>query len=388
MRVAFYAPLKPPDHPVPSGDRRMARLLIVALTRAGHEVAVAARLRAYDRDGLAERQARLAALGGRLAARYVARVRDQPPAQRPQAWITYHLYHKAPDWIGPRVATQLAIPYVVIEASVAGKRAGGPWSLGHEATIAALARAAAVVSLNPADEPGIAPHVTDRSRLHRLRPFLDAQPYAAAAGVRSSNRVVTAQRFNLDTDVPWLLAVGMMRPGDKLESYMVLGDALARLVDRPWSLLVVGDGPARDAVRGALAPLGPRVAYAGALAEAELATIYAAADLYVWPAVNEAYGMAILEAQASGLPVVAGAVGGVGGIVADGRTGRLVKPHDPEALAAALAPLLANEDQRRALALAARAKVAAEHDLPAAAAALDRILAAALSAAPQAKMGA
>ncbi len=45
MRVTFYAPLKPPDHEVPSGDRRMARLLIQALELAGHEVEVAARLR-------------------------------------------------------------------------------------------------------------------------------------------------------------------------------------------------------------------------------------------------------------------------------------------------------------------------------------------------------
>lgn len=388
MRVAFYAPLKPPDHPVPSGDRRMARLLITALTRAGHDVELAARLRSYDRDGLAERQARLAAIGGRLAARYVARMRARPPAQRPQAWVTYHLYHKAPDWIGPRVARQLGIPYVVLEASVAAKRAGGPWSLGHEATIAALARAAAVVSLNPADEAGVAPHVTERSRLHRLKPFLDAQPYAAAAGVRSSNRTVTAQRFGVDPQVPWLLAVGMMRPGDKLASYIALGEALRRVTDRRWQLLVVGDGPARQEVQAALAPLGSRTVYAGALSEAGLAPIYAAADLYVWPAVNEAYGMAILEAQATGLPVVAGAVGGVGEIVADGHTGALVKPRDPEALAAALAPLLEDEGRRRAMARAARAKAAAEHDLPAAAAALDAILTHAIDVASQARIGA
>ena len=48
------------------------------------------------------------------------------------------------------------------------------------------------------------------------------------------------------------------------------------------------------------------------------------ADLFVWPAINEAFGMALLEAQASALPVVAGASGGVGGIVASGETGLLV----------------------------------------------------------------
>jgi hypothetical protein len=51
MRIAFYAPLKPPFHPVASGDRTMARLLIEALRRSGHEVAVAAALRSRDGTG-------------------------------------------------------------------------------------------------------------------------------------------------------------------------------------------------------------------------------------------------------------------------------------------------------------------------------------------------
>lgn len=388
MRIAFYAPLKPPDHPVPSGDRRMGRLLMAALSSSGHTVEVAARLRSFDRDGMPERQARLAAIGGRLAARYVERVRARPTSQRPQAWFTYHLYHKAPDWIGPRVAVALGIPYIVAEASVAAKRAGGPWGLGHEGAIAALARAAAVISLNPADETGIAPHVTAPTRLHRLKPFLDAHDYRAAARVRVSNRVVLAQRFGLEEARPWILAVAMMRPGDKLESYKIMGQALGLLLHQRWSLLVVGDGPAAPEVRAALAALGSeRVTYAGALPEAELASIYAAADLCVWPAVNEAYGMALLEAQAAGLPVVAGDSGGVGSIVADRRTGMLVQPHDAPALAAALQPLLDDSATRRAMAQAALAKVAAEHDLPAASRVLDGILNAALTVRPRALNG-
>lgn len=386
MRIAFYAPLKPPDHPVPSGDRRMGRLLMAALAGAGHSVELAARLRSFDRDGLPERQARLAAIGGRLAARYVERVRQRPVAERPQAWFTYHLYHKAPDWIGPRVAVALGIPYIVAEASVAAKRAGGAWGLGHEGAIAALARAAAVISLNPVDEVGIAPHVAAPTRLHRLKPFLDAHDYRAAARVRPSNRTVMAQRFGLDPAIPWMLAVAMMRPGDKLESYKVLGEALQPLLGQRWSLLVIGDGPAAAEVRAALAPLGEdRVTYTGALPENQLASVYAAGDLCVWPAVNEAYGMALLEAQAAGLPVVAGASGGVGGIVADRRTGMLVPPRDAAALTIALQPLLDDPATRRAMSQAALAKVAAEHDLPAASRALDGILSAALVAGKRAQ---
>ena len=128
MRVAFYSPLKPPDHPVPSGDRRMARLLIQALELAGHEVELPARMRSHDPTGNRLRQARLGLLGYGLVMRVLRRYEACPPDVLPQAWLTYHLYYKAPDYIGPLVATALGIPYLVAEASVANKRAHGPWA--------------------------------------------------------------------------------------------------------------------------------------------------------------------------------------------------------------------------------------------------------------------
>jgi hypothetical protein len=55
MTLAFYAPLKSPDHPTPSGDRRMARALVDALGRTGRQVEIACRLRSYDLTGDARR---------------------------------------------------------------------------------------------------------------------------------------------------------------------------------------------------------------------------------------------------------------------------------------------------------------------------------------------
>src|SRR5437762_107863 len=118
MRVAFYAPLKSPDHPVPSGDRRIARLFLQALRVAGHQPFVVSRLRSYDGGGDPERQRRLAAIGRRLADRMLRHWRGHPE-EMPQLWLTYHLYYKAPDWFGPAVSKALGIPYVVAEASFA-----------------------------------------------------------------------------------------------------------------------------------------------------------------------------------------------------------------------------------------------------------------------------
>lgn len=120
--AAFYAPLKGPDHPAPSGDRTMARLLLRALDAAGFPPVVASTLRSFEPRGDAARQAELREGGRREAARLAASFRAMPPGARPRLWFTYHCYYKAPDWIGPAVADALGVPYVVAEGSRAGKR--------------------------------------------------------------------------------------------------------------------------------------------------------------------------------------------------------------------------------------------------------------------------
>ena len=367
MRIAFYAPLKAPTHPVPSGDRRMARLLIAALRAGGHGAYVASRFRSYDGTGNAARQRRLKARGEAIAQRLIDRYRDRSASHRPGAWFTYHVYHKSPDWLGPAVAAALRIPYVVAEASHAPKRAGGPWQVGVEGALAAIGAADAAIGFNPVDAACIEPHLRPEAIRREMVPFLDPTPYAEARTGRAVARETLARDRGLDLSQPWLLVVAMMRPGDKLASYRLLGEALAEVMDRSWCLLVAGDGVARAAVARALAPVAPRVRYLGATAPDALPPLYAAADLYVWPAVGEAYGMALLEAQAAGLPVVAGRTGGVSRVVHHGRTGTLAPPGDGRALAGAIAHLLDDAPRRRAMAAAAARQVLARHDLPTAA---------------------
>ncbi len=174
----------------------------------------------------------------------------------------------------------------------------------------------------------------------------------------------------------------MMREGDKLASYRLLAAALRRNLALPWHLLVIGDGAARNAVEAEFTPCAGRVTWLGRLESEALAGVLAAGDLMVWPAINEAYGMALLEGQAAGLPVLAGASGGVAGIVADGVTGRLVPPGDVAAFAAALAMLLAEPKRRRTLGAAAAAHIGTAHDIAAASRRLDAILRGVPSCAP------
>jgi glycosyltransferase involved in cell wall biosynthesis len=375
MRIAFYAPLKSPTHAVPSGDRRVGRLMIEALERAGHVVELASTLRTYESAGDSARQASLrdqsAAAADDLIARWGGAGRDQ----RPDIWFTYHVYYKAPDWMGPAVAAGLGIPYAIAEASFAPKRRHGAWSLGHVAAEEAI-RAASLVLCPIRDDVGcLEPLVSPPAKIRLLPPFLDPAPYQAAAGNRAAHRKTLATKFHLDPSVPWIVIAAMMRVGDKASSYYMLASTLRRLTDIPWQIVVAGDGVARGEIEAAVESAAPgRARFLGECGADDLTALYPACDLCIWPAVNEAYGMALLEAQAAGIPVVSRAIRGVPDVVCHGRTGLLAPPDDEAALAELSRQLLVDGDRRRQMGQAAAQFVGAERSVDSAATSLDQAL--------------
>lgn len=375
MRIAFYAPLKPPTHETPSGDRRVARLLIDALERSGHRVDLASNFRSYEPSGDALRQAAHREQGAALGRQLAAKWREGPASLQPDLWFTYHSYYKAPDWLGPEVSSALGIPYVIAEASHAGKRAGGAWDVGHRGALESIRRADLLLCPTRDDVAGLRQIVAAGERIALLPPFLDAAPFRAAAHRRQACRDELGRTHGLDASVPWLAVAAMMRPGDKLASYASLARVLGRLRDLPWRLLVAGDGPARSEVEAAFAAAIPgRTAFLGALSLQEIAALCGAADLCVWPAVNEAYGMALLEAQAAGVPVVSCATRGVPDVVEHGRTGLLCAAGDEGALAALARELLLDPDRRSLMSAAAAAFAAGERSVESAAILLGGLL--------------
>jgi len=376
MRIAFYAPLKSPTHGTPSGDRRIAGLLMDALARAGHRVELASTFRSYDPGGAAPRQAALREQGIALGRRLAAQWRDGATEARPDLWFTYHAYYKAPDWLGPEASAALGIPYVIAEASHAGKRAGGAWDVGHRGTMEAIRRADLLLCPTRDDLEGLRAVAASPGRIASLPPFLDPGPFRAAAHRREAYREELARLHGLEQSVPWLAVAAMMRSGDKLDSYRALARALGRVRDLPWRLLVAGDGPARAEVEAAFAAAIPgRAAFLGALSLDEVAAAYAAADLCVWPAVNEAYGMAMLEAQAAGVPVVSCATRGVPDVVEHGRTGLLAAAGDESALAGLVRELLLDEGKRSRMSAAAATFAAGDRSIESAAVLLGSLLA-------------
>jgi len=127
----------------------------------------------------------------------------------------------------------------------------------------------------------------------------------------------------------------------------MLADAFARAALPSAQLLLVGDGSLRPLLEGR-----PGVHLLGV--RPDVPSLLSAADLFVLASDWEGYPLALLEALASGLPVVACAVGGVPEIVEDGVSGTLVRPGDTAALTAALRDLGADAVRRRGMADAAR----------------------------------
>jgi glycosyltransferase involved in cell wall biosynthesis len=219
---------------------------------------------------------------------------------------------------------------------------------GHDASVerserAVLSAAAGVVVTSEwTRQQVLARYPVPAGRVHLARPGAD--PAAAAP------RPVRGQ----------LICVGVL---GRHNGQDVLVEALARLADRDWHCLLAGS-PDREPgfagqLRARIASLGygHRVRLAGVLTGAALSHAYTTADLLVAPSRFESYGMAVTEALAHGVPVIAAAAGGLPealGHTADGtRPGELVPPGDPAALAAALGNWLGDERHRRRLRAAA-----------------------------------
>jgi N-acetyl-alpha-D-glucosaminyl L-malate synthase BshA len=142
-----------------------------------------------------------------------------------------------------------------------------------------------------------------------------------------------------------------------------VGDTVRALAEvrrrRPAVLVLVGDGPERGPVEVLATSLGVRDAVAFAGERRSLGDLFAHADLFLLPSEQESFGLAALESLASGVPVVASEVGGVPEVVTHGKTGWLVPPRDPGAMAAAALALLEDSTRRAAMGRAARASALA-----------------------------
>lgn len=138
-------------------------------------------------------------------------------------------------------------------------------------------------------------------------------------------------------------------------------DLLLRTTRMAVTLMLVGDGPERQALESRARNLGvlPRVVFAGR--REDVAAYLRAADVFVLPSSSEGSPHALLEAAAAGIPIVASRVGGIPEMVSDADSALLVPPGAPGALADAIARILHDESLGRSLARSARGTLERQH---------------------------
>ena len=175
-----------------------------------------------------------------------------------------------------------------------------------------------------------------------VTPFLVAQDCAAA---RAS--------LGVAADVP---VVGLAARFSVQKGLRDLVAATPELVRRIPGVRVVigGSGPLESELRSQAVALGVADAIVWPGHVLDMPRFLSALDVFVSPATTEAFGIALIEAAAAGVPTIATRVGGVPEVILDGETGLLVAPHDPTGLAQAIVGLL--DDRHTAIKLAEHAR--------------------------------
>lgn len=200
-------------------------------------------------------------------------------------------------------------------------------------------------------------------RIDRICNGVDAVRFCPPAGGR---RIALADAPAIPADAVVIGTAGRLQA---VKNQISLVRALAHLVERGEPgvervrLVIVGGGPLRDVLAAELERCG--LADRGWLAgeRADIPEIMRSMDVFVLPSLGEGISNTILEAMASGLPVVATNVGGNVELIEDRCTGILVPPDDDVALADALAVYIADESLRRQHGRAGRLRVESEFDL-------------------------
>jgi glycosyltransferase involved in cell wall biosynthesis len=188
---------------------------------------------------------------------------------------------------------------------------------------------------------------------------IDVIPNAIEAltdDVVESARRTSRERLGIGDDELILGYVGRLSTEKGLE-HLIAALSLGSPVEGPWRLLIVGDGPERRALEAMAtqARLDGRVTFAGFQSDAS--PWYAAMDALILPSLTEGTPMALLEAMAHRVAVIASAVGGVPAVVSGGVSGVLVPPGDRPALCRALRDVASSNTMRQSLAAAGQQTV-------------------------------
>ena len=353
MKICFYAPFKPLGHPNPSGDLIIATGLFDFLKQRGHEVMVASSFRSrwiYWKPWL---------LPQLLLERYKTKQRVR--RFRPDLWLSYHCYYKAPDILGPGICRTEKIPYTIFQGIYSTKRRRKVKTApGFYLNRKSLLQAAHCFTNRKVDHLNLE-RIIASDKLSYIKPGIFPEQFQFRAAARKKLR----QSWRVG-DTPVIVSAAMFRPDVKTQGLSWLIRSLGTLAEKQtaFHLVIAGDGSERQV----LEKLGERylpgrVRFVGKIARQKMEEFYSAGDIFAFPGIRESLGMVYLEAQSCTLPVIAFDNGGIPEVVIQDKTALLCAPFDEEAFCNSIQRLLDNQQLRTSMGEAAAEHVRRNHDL-------------------------
>lgn len=346
MRIVIQDLTDPTRHPRPLGHSRLARRIAAALDLAGHETLP---VPADWTEGSA-----------------------MPKGT--QVWMAVCPSAAIPGREARDSCRSANIPYVAVQPEPPAdlEASGDPEWLN-------LADCLETASLNifysSALSAAVARRFPDREQRALVHlPFIDFSGVQSRSRLAPQWRAMLTSRLQLPPALR-LLAIGRATDGASQRSFRLLAEALASLPPLEWCLVIAGAGQDWDATARLLRTALPnRVRVMPIAGEEDVLMLLGACDLLVWPAVGEAYYDIALEAQAMGVPVVAGNSPGMADAVVGGQTGMLVKTDNAAAIGNAVSFLLRQPQFVRGYAERGPANVLRYHDIADSARRLDGAL--------------
>lgn len=353
MRIAYYMPFKPMNHPNPSGDLIIGKEIFFALKQAGHFPEIASNLRlrwVYYKPLLLvkllfERK------------RLVRSLKSSPP----ELWLSYHCYYKAPDLLGAYCARKLSIPYVIFQGIYSTKRRKNLRTYpGFVLNTKVLESAAHIFTNKKRDYHNLC-RIISEDKLTFIPPGIEPEHFTFSQDQRTKQREVW--RTENQTVI---MTTAMMRPGVKTDGLLFVIKICRELMDRGHriQLMIAGDGKCYKIVNeSAKKLLQHNCTLLGKVNRREMYHYYSGADIFVFPGVEESLGMVYLEAQSCGLPAVAFEDWGAKEAIVHEHTGLLSPAAQPELFTKNILKLIENSDLRKRMGENGKQHIRQNHDL-------------------------
>ena len=354
MKIAFYSPIKPIDHFIPSGDRLIARHLCQYLRGKGHDIFILSRFRTLF---LHQRIVRYIFFWWPL--HFIGSLINVLK-ERPDLFFSYHVTGETPDLLAPFLCRLVGVPYYIFT---------GDYSVTHRDNLKTrlgyyLARhalhGARHIFANTVENYTSLVEKLGRDKVTYIKPavFLSDFKDYSPANIRD--------RYHIKENIPVISSAAMCRPGRKADSIRFLIDCLAQLksegINFRW-IHTGARGEYPELKKLAEEKLGNIAIMPGTMPEEEVHALMMASDIFAFPGINETIGMVYLEAQFYKTPVVAFQNGGIAEVVKQNKTGILVPPMDQSAFVKALSMLINNPSIRTEMGNQAFLSISEDHDI-------------------------